>query len=116
MSDASSLVERIRQQRSIKVPVGRWTFHARRPTDIEAGELYRERATSGAMAIRYVSGWEGLRMLDLVGGEDETPVEFDRAVWEEWVVDQPDVYKAIGDKIMEAYLEHAERQKADRKN
>ncbi len=116
MSDAASLIERIRKGRAFTITVGRWTFHARRPTDMEAGDLHRERATTGSLAARFVSGWEGMRTCDLVGGEDETPVEFDAAVWREWIVDQPNVYQAIGDRIMEVYLAHAAQLEADRKN
>lgn len=116
MIDAASLIERIRREREVKIPFGRWTFHARRPTDMEAGDLFRERATTGSMALRFVSGWEGMRLCDLVGGEDEKPVDFDPVLWREWVVDQPEVYKALGDRMMELYLEHSAKMEADRKN
>jgi len=116
VSDAASIVEQIKRGRALLVTVGRWKFHARRPTDMEAGELFRDSVTVGAMSVRFVDGWEGMRLCDLVGGEDESPVEFDRSVWEEWIVDRHDVYQAVGDAIMTAFVEYSERQREDKKN
>lgn len=112
----TSIEERIRQARALEVSIGAWKFQARRPTDMEAGELYRENISKGELARRYVTGWTGMRLCDLVGGDDETPAPFDADVWSEWVADHPEVYGPLGEAIMSAYLAHAEQQQAARKN
>lgn len=116
MNDSASLVDRIREARKLTVSVDRWTFHGRRPTDIEMSILRRADSHTGDLARRFVGGWDGMRVCDLVGGADETPVPFVRELWEEWVADRPDVYGPVGTKIMTAYLEFAKAQEAALKN
>jgi len=111
-----TLLEQIRKARELKVTVGAWAFHARRPKDLELAKITRSEANTGDLALRFVEGWQGVRVCDLVGGTDETVVEFDRELWEEFVADRPDVYGPVGRAIMDAYLAHGKVQEDARKN
>lgn len=114
--NAQQLIEQIRKARALKVTVGEWTFHARRPRDLEVAVLTRDQRTTGELAVRFVEGWEGVKVRDVVGGEDETALAFDQTLWEEFVSDRPEVYGPVGRAIMDAYLAHSESREAARKN
>lgn len=114
--NAQQLIEQIRKARALAVTVGAWTFHARRPKDLEVALLTRDERTTGELAVRFVEGWDGIRVCDLVGGSDETAAEFDRELWEEFVADRPEVYGPVGQAIMEAYVAHGKLQEEARKN
>jgi hypothetical protein len=101
-----SLVDKIRKGRESKVEVGGFTFTVRRPTDIEMIGL---RGTgSAARLLPYVTGWEGVRELDIIPGGDPHPLAFDAEVCAEWLSDRPDLFGELIEQIIASYHEHTE--------
>jgi len=110
------LIDQLRKQRELKIPVGKFKFFARRPTDVEAKSLRDDRADNSDMAMRFVTGWEIVTEDDIVGGGGTTPVPFDAALWREWCADRPDFWSPIAMEILKAYKAHAEHIESIAKN
>src|ERR1043166_7364319 len=106
---SNELLAKIRAQRQLKVTVGKFTFLARRPTDVEIVKLTRDGAEWYEIAAGYVNGWEGVTENDLIGGGGSDAVRFDERVWREWCADRPELWQPIATAVMKAYDAHAER-------
>jgi hypothetical protein len=114
----SKLAERIRKNREIKVKAGRWTFTARRPTDVEGGpmiaDLFKDVSDPSKMVMTkdfahrvardHVIGWNLIED-DLVGGGGQDAVEFDADAWAEWIADHSDLWGDIALPIVKAYID-----------
>lgn len=112
-----ALLTQIRRAREIKVTVDQLTFICRRPTDEEALRLNREGSDYCQLSKEFVSGWEGVKESDIVGGAGSSdPVPFAKDLWSEWVVDRPDFWKPIGEAVLNAYTLHAGRLQEAEKN
>lgn len=117
MADAKALAARLRRARQFTVDFEGKKFHVRRPTDLEIGKLGLANARTGDLTLRFVDDWENVRVCDLIPGDpDQTPVDFDQELWEEFAADQPELMKEVGTKIMEAYLKHAKVEEDSTKN
>lgn len=116
MMTSDAMVAQLRKERELTVPVAGWVFHARRPTDIEAGSLLPSESSVAALCVRYVTGWDGVRVCDIVGGDDESAVPFSRDLWEEWVSDRPEVFGPVGLAVMDAYTSFCQQRASARKN
>lgn len=105
---AVNYLERLRKNRELKVVVGRWTFTARRPTDVEAAPIFdpKTNTTLADVARDYVIGWDGVVEDDVIGGGGTDPVPFSLELWREWSSDRPDIWETIGTRVTEAYLLH----------
>ena len=104
----SRLSERLRRQREVKVTIGKWTFTALRPTDVEALELHQNNRTFDVLASRFVVGWQGVTEDDLIGGGVQEEVPFDLDAWQEWCANRTDFWEPIAKAILDAYTKHRE--------
>lgn len=105
----SNLIERIRKARQTRVTIDGKTFIVRRPTHWEA-YVMSSTGKSQQMDLleKLVEGWEGITELDLVPGGSAIPVEFDRALFVEWIGDQPKYWADLTSAITTEYSAHAE--------
>lgn len=110
------LIRRIRKQRELKVTVGKFTFIARRPTDVEAVDLHRSGVSFADIAEKFVSGWEGITEDDVIGGGGSDVVEFSAELWREWCHDRPDFWEPIAAAVLQSYQLHAARLESEAKN
>lgn len=104
---SSLLISKIRKNRELTIPVDKFTFTARRPTDVEALELHRNGGASPEIAAKFVVGWAGVTSNDVVGDSSSDVLPFDADLWREWCADRPDFWAPIATKILEAYGVHA---------
>lgn len=109
-------VNRIRKNREISVPVDKYKFTARRPTDVEALALYKGDGAYSSVAADFVVGWEGVSENDVVGGGSPDPIPFSPELWREWCADRPDFWEPIADAVLAAYRQHAEKLASAAKN
>lgn len=112
----SDLARALRKQREFKVEIGKFTFTARRPTDVEALAIHRENMTFDQIATRFVVDWSGVTEDDIKGGGSTVAPPFDREDWETWCSDRPDFWQPISLKLLEKYGEHMERAEVVTKN
>ena len=113
----SDLAARLRKQREFTVEVGKLKFTVRRPTDVEALEIFSKGAVRfDRLATEFVVDWGVVVEDDIAGGGSQIPVPFDRELWEEWCADRTDFWQPIGKKILSTYQEHAEKMDAVGKN
>lgn len=111
------LIAAMRKHRELKVPVGKFVFICRRPTDEEAVGLFRAGGLSNSLIARnHVVGWENVSAADMPGGDNSDPLPFDVDVWREWCADRNDFWPPIGEACMAAYNEHAEKLRDAAKN
>jgi hypothetical protein len=102
----SSLIERIRKARQTRVTVEGKTFIVRRPTDWEFAEMRKSEILQMDIMERFVEGWEGVTELDLVPGGGATPVEFDRALFVEWIADKEQYWTPLTDAVVNEFIAH----------
>lgn len=112
----SRLSEKLRKRREVKIKVGKFTFLALRPTDVEAVEIHRKDMQFSEIAARFVIGWEAVTEDDLIGGGVKDEVAFDRDSWEEWCANRADFWTPISEALLAAYSKHREEQEAAPKN
>ena len=110
------LIEKIRKQRELKVTVGKFTFTARRPTDVEAIALGRSDSAFSDIAAKFVVGWEGVTEDDVVHGGNLTPLPFDAGLWVEWCNDHPAFWAPISTAVLDSYRDHAAAMEGEGKN
>jgi hypothetical protein len=103
---SKELAERIRRQRGIKVPVGKFIFLARRPTDVEWFSLDDVQSKPAWLALNFVTGWDQVIEDDVVGGGGQDPLIFSLEAWQEWCADRQDFWVPIGRAVFEAFVEH----------
>lgn len=108
-----SLIDKIRKARETTVTINGKTWTIRRPTDEEAAQFGQSGLLD--MVKRFVIGWE-LIELEIVPGGGPEKVQFDSALFAEWVADQPEVWEPFGTAILDAYKAHAEKRDAAVKN
>ena len=110
----STLSEKIRKAREIRVDVGGKTFIIRRPTTLDMIDL---QGKSAARAILpHIIGWEGVTSLDLYPGGDAAPVPFDTDACSEWLADRVDLLGPIAQAAVDSYDTHRKQIDADAKN
>lgn len=110
----SALVEKLRRARECRAEVGKFTFILRRPTDLEWASVQGE--GPGERILPFVVGWEGVTEGDILNGGDPHPLPFDAAACAEWLSDRPDLFTAVADAIVKAYLDHVSALEAQLKN
>jgi hypothetical protein len=103
----SGLIDRIRKARQTRVTVEGKTFIVRRPTDWEAYEMRDGAVRQMDVLEKFVEGWENVTELDLVPGGGSIPAEFDRALFADWVQDNPKYWAPITSAILAEYEAHA---------
>jgi len=110
------LIAKIRQQRELKVTVGKFTFTGHRPTDVEAIALGQADSAFSDIAERFVIGWDGVTEDDIVHGGSMVPVPFDALLWAEWCADRPDFWGPISTAVLDSYRQHAKTTEDAAKN
>lgn len=105
----NDLQKQLRRNREIAVKVGKFTFTARRPTDVEALELNRRDAALAEVASEFVIDWNGVVEDDIVGGGGTTAVTFDAELWKDWCADRPDFWGPISSAVLDSYTQHRKR-------
>lgn len=114
---SQSLIEKIRRARESTVSAGGLKFTVRRPTDLEMLDIQRAGAVSqGDILARFVTGWEGVKELDLVPGGVGVPVAFDAALFAEWIADRPDLWAPLTNAVVDSYKQHEARLAEESKN
>ena len=107
-----SLDKRLRARESQVVLLGhRYTL--RRPTAMERINLSAGTRLDQARAC--VVGW-ALTHLDLFPGGDATPAPFDRALWDDWLNDSPDLWVPLIDAVEALIADHDKRLEEAEKN
>lgn len=99
---SETLIKKIRKAREFKVKADGFEFTCLRPTHADIKDLGRN-IDNHILVTHFVIGWDGVKERDIVpsGGSDE--VEFDAALWREWVRDRRTIWKIVGPAILEAY-------------
>ena len=110
----SKLAEKMRKAREVRIEVREHVFIALRPTDLDMLE-FRDGITPRTL-LRFVTGWEKVRELDLLPGGDPHPLAFDAAVCAEWLADRPDLLRPLAEAIMDGYARHVAALEAVAKN
>lgn len=111
---ANSLVEKIRKSREQHVPVGKYTFIVRRPTDMEMLEFRLDRRPIAL--LRFVIGWEGVTEGDIIPGGDPHPAPFEADACAEWLSDRMDLFGPVSEAVIAAYEAHRRTQDEAAKN
>lgn len=108
-----ALIDKLLRARERAVPVGRWNFTIRRPTDADA--LGMQDRTPLEFVTRFVVGWD-LTELDVIPGGGPERVPFDPELWRAWVADRPEVWEPLAIAILDDYKRHVDAREADAKN
>ncbi len=102
-------VEAIRKARESIVIVGGRDFTIRRPTDNQFLQLKAKSTTDFLVMIcECVVDWD-LTEMDLIPGGTNEPVKFDKAIFREWIEDNPMVWPELNDAIFDAYRQHSQQ-------
>lgn len=111
----STLSQRMRRAREVRVPAGKYTFVIERPTPEDIAEL--RGGVSHAALKRFVIGWEGVTELDLgLPGGDPHPLPFDADACSEWLADRPDLMDVVGDAVLQAWVAYRDKLEQQAKN
>jgi hypothetical protein len=110
------LIAKLKKAREVRVTIGKFTFTARRPTDVEAIALHRDDAAFSTIALDFVIGWEGVTEDDMFGGGSTVALEFTPEFWRTWAADRPDFWGPISNACLDAYRVHAEAMTSVEKN
>jgi len=63
----------------------------------------------GDLLEKFVTGWAGIKELDIIPGGDGAEVPFSTALFMEWVADQPEVWDPLASAIISSYEAHQEK-------
>lgn len=111
----SALFDKLRKARTIRIPAGKYTFLALRPTPIEYQQKLRNGdPVAGVMSL--LIGWENVTEGDLINGGDPHPLPFDSAACAEWLSDRPDLLNPVVEGIIEAYRAYVKTLEDSAKN
>lgn len=105
---SKEIITRLRKARETRIKVGRFTFIAVRPTDLD---MVAVMALSGDEQIRrcldFVTGWDGVSENDIVGGGGTTePLPFSVDTWRAWSADRMEFWNPISEALFDAYNKH----------
>lgn len=105
------LLNQLRRNRELRVKVGKFTFICSRPTAYEFIGVQASAAVGGQkvaeIAMKFVTGWEGVVEDDIVGGGGQVVVAFDADLWRDWCAERSDFWGPIFDLL---YTEYTKRQ------
>lgn len=112
---ATTLAEKIRNARALRLPVGGHVFLALRPTDLDMVE-FNNTDRHPKHLLKHVTGWQDVREMDIVPGGDPHPAPFDPEALDEWLKDRLDILSELSTKLMQAYNDHQAAKDAAVKN
>lgn len=96
--------QQIIKAREFNREIAGWSLTLRRPTDQEAGALFRGDGVHPVdVAVDFVVDWHGVTEADLIVSGGSHEVAFDRSTWREVVVDHPELWEPISDAIAQAW-------------
>jgi hypothetical protein len=104
MTDATSLIAKMRRARETWIDVGDFKFHVKRPTDTQANSM--KEISSQDVCKQFVIGWDNVREIDIFHSGDPVPADFSPELWAEWVDDRPDFWEPIVSAVIDAYIKH----------
>lgn len=100
-----SLAEKIRKSRRVEVNINGMTFYGRRPTEQEFGSLSINNMMSYDVCKMFIDGWKNVREVDIVSDGGGDIVEYDKDVFDEWIVDDHVIANEISGKLLNAAVE-----------
>lgn len=106
------LIDKLRSARQTQVSVSGFEFTIRRPTDWEM--VLAQSQKNEDVLKRFVIDWN-LTELDIISGGMASPVEFDPALFFEWVADRPDIWEPLFSAIIDSYKAHDDKRQAAEK-
>ncbi len=113
----SALIEKIRRARESQVEVNGLKFTVRRPTDLEMAEITKgQLPTQGDILEKFVTGWEGVKEVDIAPGGTGELVKFERDLFLEFVSDRPDLWAPLVNEVVSKYRAHQEQLEQTAKN
>lgn len=101
-----SLLEKLKKSRESNVTAGDFAFTVRRPTDLEVAGMSGQQLKQGDILERYVTGWSGVKEIDIIPGGDPVPAVFTTELFIDWVADKPDLWGALTEAVLTAYDKH----------
>lgn len=108
-----ALIEKLQRARERALPIGRWSFTIRRPTDADALQMQGKEPVD--FVRRFVVGWD-LAEADVVPGGGPEKIAFEPALWSAWVDDHPDLWLPLATAILDDYRKHVESREGAEKN
>lgn len=112
-----NLIEKIRQARQKKITTAGVTLIVTRPTDLDMLQMNQSGGVTKEKLLKdYVVGWVDVTEADLVAGGSDTPVEFDKELFIEWMSDKPDSWEDITNTVVDLYKAHEAKLGDDLKN
>jgi len=113
---SKDLLSRLRAARGTRIPSRGVTFIGRRPTAMEMAEMRSGVVRQGDLITRFITGWEGLREMDLVPGGGPDPVPFDAELFAEYIADHPEHWENIVKGVRDEYDAYEARLEESLKN
>lgn len=101
----STLADKIRAARTLRLPAGGHTFVALRPTDMDMVE-FQATDRHPRHLLKHIIGWDGVREMDIVPSGDPHPAPFDPEALAEWLKDRLDILGEIAAGLLKAYADH----------
>jgi hypothetical protein len=98
-------VERRIRARQTRVEHNGKTFVIRRPTDWEVFDMGEIKQMD--LLEKFVDGWDGFTDADLFPGGDTARAEFSKALFADWLQDNPDFWAPLSKAITKEYQSHA---------
>jgi len=112
----TTLIDKIRAARVLRVKVQGMTFIGKRPTVAEFGLHMHNKTPDHEAARAAITGWEGVRECDLIEGGSTDHLAFDQALWDEVLPDRPDIWSRITIALSSAVVAEMDRHKESEKN
>jgi hypothetical protein len=113
-------IEQMRRGRRRDVKAGRFGFTVELPTETRLFQLVGGETDNFLANARLVKacviGWKDVRECDLVPAGAEDEVQFQRAIFEEWIEDRPDLWDPIVAAVFEIRAMRQSEREADAKN
>jgi hypothetical protein len=105
------LADKLRKAREIEIEAGEFVFTARRPTDLEMIGIRASK--SSETLLPFVIGWkkkDGTLPSEMDLGlphGDPHPLPFDAEACAEFLSDRVDLFQVVMERLVSAYVEHA---------
>lgn len=114
----TDLAEKIQKSREIVIEYNGMKFFARRLTWVEYAKITAGRVDDfdALTQMNLVSGWENVRNKDIFPGGDDSQAVFNRADFDAAIVDMPEAYRKITQKIVDKTREFFKIKDENEKN
>lgn len=97
------------------MPSGSFEFKLRRPTQLQMQRMTRGYIFAD-LIVEFVVDWKGVTEQALVGGDNVTPIPFDKELWAEWIADKKELWPPIVEALNDLLLSYAKEQEDSAKN